>query len=310
MNLLKDISKNHLQFGDQDIPIYFDDDELFWFGAREVAIALGYSHNQETIKRVVQRHVDSNQRKQFHSFKSDTKLFDHRKLFINEPGLYQLIFSSKMDEAKKFTRWVTKDVILSIRKYGSYRCLQDCQKNSTKILDRLNFLEEENKKLKYDIKRKKYPTKGGYVYAMNYSNKYEEIYRIGMTTNMACRKKIYDTHTLHNHEIAFYIEYDLPKRLEACIRIFLEDYRYSNRKDFFECSLDKIKSTFATCKNDIEKKRKKNGGSKRKQSGGSKTNPSKPKKHIGIIDKKIIQLRKESRKLDRQIIKLKKELYD
>jgi prophage antirepressor-like protein len=48
------------------------------------------------------------------------KIIDPKTVFINESGLYALILSSKMPEAKKFKHWVTSDVLVSIRKTGSY----------------------------------------------------------------------------------------------------------------------------------------------------------------------------------------------
>ena len=48
------------------------------------------------------------------------KFIDPKTIFINESGLYSLILSSKMPEAKKFKHWVTSDVLVSIRKTGSY----------------------------------------------------------------------------------------------------------------------------------------------------------------------------------------------
>ena len=41
-------------------------------------------------------------------------------LYLNESGLYSLIFGSKLESAKAFKRWVTKDVLPSIRKTGRY----------------------------------------------------------------------------------------------------------------------------------------------------------------------------------------------
>ena len=46
--------------------------------------------------------------------------FQGSTLYLNESGLYSLIFGSKLESAKAFKRWVTKDVLLSIRKTGRY----------------------------------------------------------------------------------------------------------------------------------------------------------------------------------------------
>lgn len=53
------------------------------------------------------------------------KFIDPKTIFINESGLYSLILSSKMPEAKKFKHWVTNDVLVSIRKTGSYNRIPD-----------------------------------------------------------------------------------------------------------------------------------------------------------------------------------------
>uniref|UniRef100_A0A6C0H089 Bro-N domain-containing protein n=1 Tax=viral metagenome TaxID=1070528 RepID=A0A6C0H089_9ZZZZ len=52
--------------------------------------------------------------------KKINKTINSRTVFINESGLYALILSSKMPEAKKFKHWVTSDVLVSIRRSGSY----------------------------------------------------------------------------------------------------------------------------------------------------------------------------------------------
>ena len=46
-------------------------------------------------------------------------------VFINESGLYALIFSSKLSQAKEFKRWVTSEVLPSLRKHGSYCCKEN-----------------------------------------------------------------------------------------------------------------------------------------------------------------------------------------
>ena len=51
--------------------------------------------------------------------------------FINESGLYSLIFGSKLESAKAFKRWVTKDVLPSIRKTGRYDYCMNHKYNNT-----------------------------------------------------------------------------------------------------------------------------------------------------------------------------------
>ncbi|MEJ7334023.1 BRO-N domain-containing protein, partial [Staphylococcus epidermidis] len=44
---------------------------------------------------------------------------------INESGLYSLIFSSKLESAKRFKRWVTSEVLPTLRKTGTYQVPSD-----------------------------------------------------------------------------------------------------------------------------------------------------------------------------------------
>lgn len=85
-----------------------------WFVGRDVANALGYVKPEGAIR----NNVD----------KDDTRIegvIDSMKrlqntLVVNESGLYSLIFGSKLENAKKFKKWVTSEVLPSIRKNGSY----------------------------------------------------------------------------------------------------------------------------------------------------------------------------------------------
>lgn len=84
-----------------------------WFVGKDVAMALGYTDTFGALK----KHVDSEDKQncQNSSFESPRGL-----TIINESGLYSLILSSKLESAKDFKHWVTKEVLPSIRKTGSY----------------------------------------------------------------------------------------------------------------------------------------------------------------------------------------------
>lgn len=87
-------------------------DEEPWFAGKDVAEILGYSNPQKAIR----DHVDDEDKTVNDSFTvNGTKV-----ILLNESGLYSLILSSKLPNAKKFKRWVTSEVLPSIRKTGSY----------------------------------------------------------------------------------------------------------------------------------------------------------------------------------------------
>ena len=102
-------------------------DGVPWVRGSDVAAALGYRQVQQAVR----KHVDDEDRQKLEilrAFKTNTLLNCNEKeqIFINESGLYSLILMSKKDEAKAFKRWVTSEVLPTIRRTGAYtRSLAD-----------------------------------------------------------------------------------------------------------------------------------------------------------------------------------------
>lgn len=84
-----------------------------WFVGKDVADILGYQNASKALA----DHVDAEDKLNNESLSS---LGQRGGWIINESGLYSLILSSKLPTAKKFKRWVTAEVIPSIRKNGGY----------------------------------------------------------------------------------------------------------------------------------------------------------------------------------------------
>lgn len=84
-----------------------------WFAGKDVALALGYNNPQKAIR----DHVDEDDRGVNESF---TPGGIQNLTIINESGLYSLILSSKLPDAKRFKRWVTGEVLPALRKTGRY----------------------------------------------------------------------------------------------------------------------------------------------------------------------------------------------
>ena len=83
-----------------------------WFVAKDVCECLAISKHRDAISR-----LDADERG---SLKVDTLGGKQEMATVNEYGLYSLVMSSRKPEAKEFKRWVTHEVLPSIRKYGSY----------------------------------------------------------------------------------------------------------------------------------------------------------------------------------------------
>lgn len=85
-----------------------------WFVGKDVAAALGY----ERPTKAILDHVDDEDKDEVPI--QDSIGRSQNTPIINESGLYSLVLSSKLPTAKKFKRWVTSEVIPSIRKHGAY----------------------------------------------------------------------------------------------------------------------------------------------------------------------------------------------
>lgn len=118
-----------------------------WFIGKDVATALGYKDTSDALK----KHVDEDD-------KLSRRIADSgqsRQMYIiNESGLYSLVLGSKLESAKKFKRWVTKEVLPSIRKHGLYAMdeLIDNPDLAITALTKLKEAREEKKRLEAEKK--------------------------------------------------------------------------------------------------------------------------------------------------------------
>jgi len=85
-----------------------------WFVGKEIADILGYSNTRDALL----CHVDDGDRNTV--VIRDGNRGNPNKTIINESGLYSLVLSSKLPQARSFRRWITSSVIPSIRKHGAY----------------------------------------------------------------------------------------------------------------------------------------------------------------------------------------------
>ena len=100
-----------------ELTSYIDNKQNIWFQGKDIAKILGYSDTDQAIR----KHVDEQDK-----YKGPVVLTGYSKrgrppIFINESGFYPLVLSSKLETAKKFKKWVTSQVLPSIRKFGYYK---------------------------------------------------------------------------------------------------------------------------------------------------------------------------------------------
>ena len=92
-----------------------------WFVGKDVASVLGYAKPSNAIM----IHVDDEDKTSSLIQGSGSK-YKAQTMLINESGLYSLILSSKLPQAKEFKRWVTSEVLPQIRKMGGYIPINGC----------------------------------------------------------------------------------------------------------------------------------------------------------------------------------------
>lgn len=112
-----------------------------YFVGKDVADILGYSNTRDALA----KHVDGED-------KSDVAIRDtigreQSTTIINESGLYSLILSSKLPNAKKFKKWVTSEVLPSIRQHGMY-AMDELIENPDLAINALLALKEERERRK------------------------------------------------------------------------------------------------------------------------------------------------------------------
>lgn len=184
-NLVKYFNNSELSINLTSILILNNDTNEFepWFIAKEVATLLGYEKTKEAVNRHVdeldQKILSYNECKELFgksSISDETientddfggpingasentiKINNNGMKFINESGLYTLIARSDKREARKFQRWVTSEVLPSIRKTGSYNVQQQQLTPSYMIEDRIKrasvWIEEQKQMLQLEAEK-------------------------------------------------------------------------------------------------------------------------------------------------------------
>lgn len=127
-------------FEQNEVRTILVNDEPYFVG-KDVASVLGYSNTKDAFS----RHVDLEDKT---GSRITTTGQSREMIIINESGLYSLILKSKLPKAKKFKRWVTSEVLPTIRKTGSFT---NVPQNFAQALRLAADLEEKNQLIEQQI---------------------------------------------------------------------------------------------------------------------------------------------------------------
>lgn len=128
-------------FNDQQVRTVVRDGEP-WFVGKDVAEILGYSDTAQAVR----KRIDDEDKGVVEMTTPGGK---QNMVVINESGLYSLILSSKLSTAKEFKRWVTSEVLPTIRKHGAYMDTDIIEKTLTNpdfIIQLATTLKEEKQR--------------------------------------------------------------------------------------------------------------------------------------------------------------------
>jgi len=142
------ITFENMEFG--KLTVMEKDGEFFFIG-KEVAEKLGYARGRKAVL----DHVDAEDRDEVPFQDAIGRM--QKTSIINESGLYSLILSSKLPQAKDFKRWVTTEVLPSIRKNGGYIKNQEKMSNEEILANAVllaNHLIAEKEKIIEDLEPK------------------------------------------------------------------------------------------------------------------------------------------------------------
>jgi len=223
---IDDIIKN-LQYNGKDITLLIVDDE-YWFNGKEIAEILGYIDTKKTLQYNIKKENKKNHKQLIlklggkitpeflkDGFKNNSTNIDSRTIFINEQGLYKLIFKSNKPEAEAFSDWVA-DVLVKIRKHGSYSIQpQIPQLNFKSFYDDHLISTYEGKNMLYM----------GFVGTYND----ELIFKYGISERVIQRTLVEHNKTFGTFELMHLIESDNNSTIENMFTKELQ-YRHLYRK--------------------------------------------------------------------------------
>lgn len=148
----------NFNYQEQEVRTITDENEQTWFAGIDICNILEYASARQAIAK-----LDEDEKKL--EYIKDTSGQSRKTWNINEFGLYSLVLSSSKPEAKAFKRWITHEVLPSIRKAGKYsneeekKYEADLQKLVSEI-EKLKLQKDEAQKLtnqlRKDIEEKTY----------------------------------------------------------------------------------------------------------------------------------------------------------
>jgi prophage antirepressor-like protein len=220
-----------------------------YFKGKDITTILGYKNTRDAII----KHVDTDDKEQLKNLGSrESRLLtgnEKKTIMINESGLYSLILSSKLPTAKAFKRWVTSEVLPSIRKSGYYS-------TGHKYYNNLTFHIESERDLQSKVVqfiKKRYPTS---IFTASLGELQDTPSKRISSFEMGYLKGSPDliVHNLHKIYSGLVIEFKTPKgkgKVSAEQLKMLEMYEHNGFKTLLSNDYDLIVETILNYFQDV-----------------------------------------------------------
>ena len=207
----KIITKEYLQ---SKVNIILDDNNTAWFKGCEVASILGYSNKEKAVKMHVDIEDKIKLKELMPAFLNHPLNSQPHTTYINESGLYCLVIRSKLESSRKFKRWVTKEVIPSIRKTGSYSVKKDIEP------DKLREIQLKEVQILDNIK----------------DAKLRQAFQDRLLNEISGGKTLTDTSTEYSRDIVTILKEEFNKTVDFSIasnigKVIVKQYRLKYNKD-------------------------------------------------------------------------------
>lgn len=258
---LLDVYRKILKYNNHEVYIafHYETNEPY-FNAKQVCKMLEYLDCRDALRTNVLKENIFYLKDIVKNYKILYKNAQGHSKFINEAGLNSIILKSKQKNALEISRWITEEVMPSIRKYGEYKL----QSKEKKLIDELNELlnqkKEEIEILKHNLRKEKFK-KGNSVYIIRAVENTldlkinEKIYmKFGKTKNMNSRKLVYDTAHKNKTQILKHIKVKDSSIIEKCVLDKMKEYTIKKNKEMFYCSFNDIINVVDDCIYFYEKK--------------------------------------------------------
>jgi len=225
-----------------------------WFCGIDVAKILGYTNAGKSIR----VHVDDDDKTTFQTLMVDLwggSILDpphndaidkdgSKTIYINEPGLYSLILSSKLKSARAFRRWVISELLPEIRTRGEYKLKQTIVEKDNTIQEKDNALKEKDEKIEQlelaklqiqnFVTNVKMRTQTDYIYILT-TTQYaaHNNFKIGHTENLKNRLSGYNTGKAEsdNYFYAYYKRVYEAQKLDKLLHDLLIDFKDNKNKE-------------------------------------------------------------------------------